>query len=81
MTRTDLSPEQNELLDKVVALWKEADGAEDQADLLESEAANQRQIAEDKDEEAEALWLPLAQSTPEWEDMLRSGEDPREAEA
>jgi hypothetical protein len=78
---TTWTVEENETLDKVIALWKQADEHSDLAEVAQSEADNQTKMSEDKEDEAEALWAPLAEAHPEWWDQLRSGEDPRESEA
>lgn len=69
----------DETLDKVVALWKEADDLDTQADLFEAEMNNAMKMANEKEDEAEELWKPLAEKHPEWFDQLRDGEDPRRA--
>jgi hypothetical protein len=67
----------DETLDKVVALYREADALIDEADVLETEAANKTRMAEDKEEEAERLWKPLLTAHPDWLDALMDGKDPR----
>ena len=75
---------EDETLDKVIALWKQADTLTDEVDRLEDEAKAKRDEAEVKQDqadeleaEAELLWKPLAEQHPEWFDHLITGIDPR----
>ena len=64
-------------LDEVIGLWRQAEGHEDEADMLEGEAKNERGMANELYARAEAIWQPLLVDHPEWRDDLVSGEDPR----
>ena len=67
----------DEVLDQVIALWKQADEHTGKADFLNDEANREQSLANQLEDEAEDLWRPLAEAHPEWFDALHVGEDPR----
>lgn len=69
----------DEVLDRVIALWKQSDAHNDKADAANDEANREQQLANELEDQAEELWRPLADAHPEWFDALMVGDDPRVA--
>lgn len=79
-TQEPTGPTINDTLNAINRLWDKAQRHSDQADLLENEAGNERNLAGEANDDAETLWRPLVETFPEWEDAFRSAIDPRTIE-
>jgi hypothetical protein len=79
-TATDVTSDVKERLEQVNLLWARAAEHDKMSEALKEEAHNERLLAEDLYEKAEAIWEPIAEANPEWREAFIMGVDPRTVE-